>query len=76
MVVRAHVKNGRFIVDDPANLPEGTVVELIVVEEPFDAMAPDERAALLAQVDRSVASIRAGEPGIDGDDLLREVTGR
>ncbi|MCU0685041.1 MAG: hypothetical protein MUF34_22810 [Polyangiaceae bacterium] len=30
-VLRAHVKQGRLILDEPTNLPEGTEIELVVV---------------------------------------------
>jgi hypothetical protein len=32
--LRATVKAGRLVIDEPVNLPEGTVVELLPVEHP------------------------------------------
>ncbi len=49
--VRARVQNGRLILDEPTNLPEGTVIDLVIDDEGDDLdeaerMARD--AALLA----------------------------
>src|SRR6188768_1859226 len=45
--VKAHVRNGYFVSDEPANLPEGTPVELqLVTPDPWADMDPDERAEL------------------------------
>jgi hypothetical protein len=71
MIVRATVRNGKFVIDEPAELPEGTEVDLVVAELPIDEMPAEERAELLAQIDRGVASIRRGEPGIPADEVLR-----
>ena len=35
--LKAHVKNGRLVLDDPTtDLPEGSEVELVVVDDEFD----------------------------------------
>lgn len=73
MIVRATVKGGRYVIEEPAELPDGTTVELVVVEEPFDDMPADERAELLAQLDRGLGEIRRGEPGIPAERVLREL---
>ena len=71
MIVRATVRGGHFVIEEPAELPEGTTVELVVAEEPLDAMPADERAALLAQIDRGLEGLRRGEPGIPADEALQ-----
>lgn len=38
-------------------------------------MPTDERAALLAQIDRGLAAIRQGEPGVPADQVLRALGG-
>ena len=73
MIVRATVTGGRYVIDEPADLPEGTVVELVVVEDSLDEMDPDERAALLASLDRGIAEMQAGAPGIPAAQVLREL---
>lgn len=75
MIVRATVKNGKYVIDEPAELPEGTEVELVLPEQPLDEMPAEERAALLAQVDRGLAGIRRGEAGIPADQVLRALGG-
>ena len=76
MIVHATVRDGRYVIDEPAELPEGTTVELVVVEEPLEEMAADERAALMAQLDRGVDRIRRGEPGVPAAQVLRDIRGR
>ncbi|MBK7400026.1 MAG: hypothetical protein IPJ34_28185 [Myxococcales bacterium] len=75
MIVRATVRNGKFVIDEPAEFPEGTEVDLVLAEQPLDEMPADERAALLAQIDRGLAAIRQGEPGIPADQVLRALGG-
>lgn len=76
MIVHATVRGGRYVVDEPAELPEGTEVELVVVEDSLDEMPPEERAALLASLDRGIAEMRSGVPGIPADQVLRELKAR
>lgn len=33
MTLRAHVKNGRLVLDEPTTLPEGAEVELVPMDE-------------------------------------------
>ena len=46
--LKAHVRNGHVVVDDPTELPEGAEVEVVVtkVVDPFEGMSADERAEL------------------------------
>ncbi len=53
---RAHVENGRVVLDEPADLPEGTPLELIVADD-GDDLDEEERAAL----ERADQQIRAGQ---------------
>jgi hypothetical protein len=39
--VRARVKNGRLVVDEPTSLPEGTVLDLVVDDEGDDLDAAE-----------------------------------
>jgi hypothetical protein len=55
LTVRARVKNGRLVVDEPTDLPEGTEVELASMEdEPWELTRKQhaELAARLASADR------------------------
>lgn len=78
-VLEAHVKNGRLQLDEPTNLPEGTVVRLAVVieeEEDLDElealMDPEERVQLEASITRGMADARAGR-GVDMEAFLDEL---
>ena len=57
--LKAHVHNGRLVLDIPTSLPEGTELELVLADgtEPMD---DDERAALLASLDEGLADADAG----------------
>ena len=46
--LKAVVRNGRLVVDEPTAPPEGTEIELVPVDDGLD---PDERARLLAALD-------------------------
>ena len=62
--LRAHVKNGRLVIDDPTDLPEGEVVYLQLVDDIVadgaDDLDDEERAALHAELDVSIAEADAG----------------
>ena len=49
MTVRARVTNGRLVVDEPTDLPEGTVIDL-VGERDEDRARREDLAALLAEM--------------------------
>jgi hypothetical protein len=50
VTVRARVRNGRLVVDEPTDLPEGTELELATSEdEPWDLTA-EQRAELKARL--------------------------
>ena len=57
--LRARVHNGRLVVDEPTDLPEGTVLDLVVDDE-GDDMDDAERAALDASITRALDAARAG----------------
>ena len=70
--LKAHVVNGRIVVDDPVDLPDGAEV-LVYLHDAFsDAMSPAERAALEKALERSLAQADAGEL-IDADEVLAEL---
>ena len=67
-VLKAHVHNGRLLLDEPTDLPEGEVIYLQPVSEnDFD---DEERAALHRELEASIS-----EPGdlIDAKDVLAEL---
>jgi hypothetical protein len=72
MTVRARVTNGRLVVDEPTDLPEGTEVELVSVEheEPWVLSAEDTR-----ELEARLASADRGEL-VDGDAVLAKLRSR
>lgn len=58
LVLKAKVRNGRLVLDEPTTLPEGSDVELRVVDD--DEMSDDERQRLHASIARGLADGRAG----------------
>jgi hypothetical protein len=58
--IRARVKNGRLIVDLPTNLPEGTVLDLVLDDE-GDDLTPAERKALHDEIRSSVRAAKNGK---------------
>jgi hypothetical protein len=60
------VVNGAVVLDDGVRLPEGARVRLKVIEKlpPDHPCAPYDRETELAILRESIASMKAGEPGI------------
>jgi len=74
MSVRATVRNGRLIVDQPTELPEGTVLDLVVDDE-GDQLDDVEREALNAAISRSLAQADAGRTA-SAEEILQRLRAR
>jgi hypothetical protein len=72
MALKAHVKGGRLLLDEPTDLPDGSEVELTLVEDEFD---PEERARLDAALDAGIEAARRGDV-VDGEVVARELLGQ
>jgi hypothetical protein len=63
--LKAQVRNGRLTLDEPTNLPEGQVVYLQRIDGfdviDRDGLDDDERAALHAELEASIAEADAGQ---------------
>lgn len=59
-ILHARVKDGRFVVDEPAELPDGATVDLLLLDIE-DSMSPEERAALDNSIERGLAQAARGE---------------
>jgi hypothetical protein len=70
--LKAHVRNGRIVVDEPVDLPDGSEVRVYLYDAAADAMSPVDRAALERALERSLAQADAGDL-IDADDVLAEL---
>jgi hypothetical protein len=57
---RAHVENGRIIVDGPTDLPDGTELYLLPIRE-GDELDDEERAALHAAIVEAEEELDAGK---------------
>jgi len=68
----AHVKNGRLLLDEPTDLPEGTEVTLSIADDELD---DEDRARLHAALERSMAQARAGKL-VDADDVIARLLAR
>jgi hypothetical protein len=58
--LRARVKNGRLVLDEPTSLPEGTVLDLVLDDE-GDELDEEERRALNSAIAKAWESAKAGE---------------
>ncbi len=67
--LKAHVHNGRLVLDEPTDLPEGTEVELVAVGGGFDA---DEQARLLTAIDEGIEDFERGDH-VDGFDFVAQM---
>ena len=72
---KAHVKNGRLLLDEPTELPEGEVIELVPLGDAGDGgddLDDEERAALHDELRESIAEAKAGKL-IDADVVMAEL---
>jgi len=68
--LRATVQNGRLIVDEATELPDGTVLDLVLDDE-GDDLDEDERRALDAAITKSLEQAAAGRVASAHDVLGR-----
>jgi hypothetical protein len=77
--LKAHVHNGRLVLDEPTNLPEGKVVELVPIDEVLasggDHLDDAEREALERELEASAREAEAGQL-IDAADVLADLRAR
>jgi hypothetical protein len=73
MLVKAHVRNGQLVLDDPSTeLPDGSEVELMHVDDEFDA---EERVRLLQAIEEGAADIERGDY-VDGMEFANQLLAR
>lgn len=71
MTLKARVRAGRLVVDEPTDLPEGTELELLPLD-PGDWLDDTDRAALHEALRQSDADVDAGRL-VSAEDVLREL---
>jgi hypothetical protein len=77
--MKARVRNGGLVLDEPTDLPEGEIVELVPVSEVLahdhDDLDDEERGALQRELAESIAEAKAGKL-IDANEVLAELQSR
>ena len=71
MTLKARVHNGRFVVEEPTELPEGTEIRLLPLD-PGDWLDPEDRAALHRSLAASQEDVESGRL-VDAEEVLREL---
>jgi hypothetical protein len=70
--LKVQVKNGRVVVDEPTDLPDGAEVEVVVID---DGLSTEERVDLHASLDRALDDSEAGR-GMDAEEYLERYRAR
>lgn len=70
--LKVQVKNGRLVLDEPSDLPDGAEVEVVVID---DDLSVDERAELHASLDRALDDSEAGR-GMEASEYLQRYRAR
>lgn len=74
--LKAHVHNGRLVLDEPTDLPEGEVIELVPIDEVLadgtDCLDDEERERLHESLRESIQQMKAGQT-IDAAEALAEL---
>ena len=62
--LKAHVKNGRLVLDEPTDRPEGEVIELIPLDNSLaqggDYLDDADRERLHRSIERGIEDVKAG----------------
>ncbi len=67
----ARLRQGRLVLDEPTDLPEGTEVDLLPLD-PGDWLDEEDRQALHQALDESVMDVAVGRL-VDADEVLKQV---
>jgi hypothetical protein len=59
--LKAHVENGRIVADEPVNLPDGTLLHVVPVDELDEEMSADERAELEQAIEEGYNDFERGD---------------
>lgn len=70
ITLKARVRNGRLVLDEPTSLPEGAEVWLVPADD--GEMSDDERAELDDALLEAIADVEAGRT-TDADELMAEL---
>jgi hypothetical protein len=70
--LKVQAKNGRLVLDEPTDLPDGAEVEVVVID---DELTTEERAELHASLDRALDDSEAGRR-VDAGEYLKAYRAR
>lgn len=73
--LKAHVVNGRIVVDEPVDLPDGAELRVYLYDVASDSISAEDRVALEQALDRSIEQADRGEL-IDADEVLADLRRR
>ncbi|WP_437855473.1 hypothetical protein [Sorangium sp. So ce363] len=74
--LKATVRNGHIVLDEPTELPEGAIVDLVVVGgDTLDELDDEERGALHAALAEAIVQDDAAGT-IDADEVLARLRAR
>ncbi len=73
--LKAHVENGRIVVDEPMVLPDGTVLHIVPVSGDDPDLEPEERERILRAIDAGQSAARRGEH-VDAEEFVAELLAR
>ena len=77
--VKARVRNGRHVLDEPTDRPEGEEVELVPLDEVLahggDYLDDEERERLHRSIERGLADVDAGRT-VDARTVIDELRAR
>ena len=59
--LKAHVENGRIVADEPVDLPDGTLLRVVPVDNLDDEMSAEERAELEQAIEEGYADFERGD---------------
>jgi hypothetical protein len=63
--LKAHVRNGRLVLDEPTDRPEGDVIELVPLDDVLvgggDYLDDEERAALHRSIEQGIEDFKNGD---------------
>jgi hypothetical protein len=77
--LRARVRHGRLVLDEPTDLPEGEEIDLLPVDDVLtaggDGLDEEERARLHQSLKRALEDVKAGRT-VDAGQVLERLRAR
>ena len=74
--LKAKVVNGRYVIEEPAQEPEGTELYLVPADHEDDGFTEEEREVIRREIALSIAERKAGIPTLDAFEALTELGSR